>query len=276
MPDADRSARQRGGRSRRNALIGLTAFVVVSLGVGPRLVDYYFDRALDNVADQLGSVEIETAYLATEADEFAWAFAEPHALGDSSMTSEDAKAYAVEHGVSIGQYGGQIVIESNRAQDLIITEMRARVIRESEPLSGTLFLPRDAGGGPTRPVIRVWFTLGGSGARAAESCTGANYFAGTKLHLSRGEAMVVHVLANGASDLFYEWVIDVELAIGTDVRTVTIPDPADPLRLTAAAPRYGSVYGPDPDALDGVAELSPEANDGSLDDPRLSRPADCT
>lgn len=244
----------------RKPAIALGVFVLVSLGIGPKVVDYYFLDAADGVADRLGSVEIEYAPLASRQDPFfeqGWAFEEVSALDGGSMTKAEAAAAVVAHATPVGGMTTRFVIRSNRANDVVITQMSARVVRRAEPLSGTLVLPTSGGGPEPDPIVMARFAVGGPDPRAYDGRDPARLlFADTNLVLKRDESMVLQVAAV-AVDCYCEWVVDVEVAVGAEVRTVTVPDVGTPLRVTTPAPRYRSVYQPPGSQQDPMTIVDP-------------------
>lgn len=236
---------ERPPRRWRKGAIALAAFVLVSLGVGPQVVDYYFDDAVDSIADQLGSVEVRATPMAGGDPLFmqSWAFAEPDALGAGPVPESAAVAELGIRAARVGGMTGVFVVESNRANDLLITEMRVRVLRSSEPLGGTLVYPRVGGGPSDEQVVRARFRVGGPDPRAFDGRDPDRLlFGDSKLRLRRGDSMVLEVTGVAAADCYCEWVVDIDLAIGSEIRTVTVPDEDHPLRLTAPVRRYGSVY----------------------------------
>jgi len=234
------------GRWRKPA-IALGVFLLVSLGIGPKVVDHYFLDAADGVADRLGSVEIEYVALTGRQDPLfqqGWAFGEVSALGTEAVTKAQAESAVVGRAAAVGGMTTRFVVRSNRANDLVITQMRARVVRHAEPLTGTLVLPIPGGGPSPDPIVMARFAVGGPDPRAYDGRDPARLlFADTNLVLKRDESMVLQV-TGAAIGCYCEWVVDIELAIGTEVRTVTVPDVATPLRVTAPVPRYQSVYQP--------------------------------
>ncbi|MPZ82538.1 MAG: hypothetical protein GEV28_19900 [Actinophytocola sp.] len=232
-------------RGWRKAAVAFVVFVLISLGVGPRVVDYFFDDALDSIADQLGSVEIETGRLAAGSDPLvgqSWAFAEPAAIGPAPVQGTAVTTAVRDRGVPVVGTTTQFIVRSNRANGLIITDMRARVIERGKPFGGTLVLPAPTGGPTEEPIVMARFTVGGADPRAYDGREPTRLlFADAKLRLDRDQVMILQV--TGVADGCYcEWVVDIEVAVGTDVRTITVPDVDSPLRLTAAVPRYHSVY----------------------------------
>jgi hypothetical protein len=223
---------------------GVIVFVVVGVGLGGFLLSRYFDSVADNVSDQLGSVEVLSAPL--DSDPLfiqSWAFTDRAAFGSAPVSRPTVLTALERDGIPVGGMHTQFVIKSNRANDLIVTEMRARVTRKLPPLSGTLLLPRGGGGPEDEPVVKARFNVGGRDPRAFDGRTpDQRLFADSKLRLSRGDTMILDVTGVAAQNCFCEWVIDIELAVGDQVRTVTVPDPKAPLRITAPVEHYASVY----------------------------------
>jgi hypothetical protein len=113
----------------RKGAIALVVFTLVSLGIGPKVVDRYFDDALDSIVVQLGSVAVRVAPLPVKADSLllqAWAFGEVSALGAAPLQVSHAEAAILDRGVPVGGFSTQFIVESNRANDLVVTEMRTR------------------------------------------------------------------------------------------------------------------------------------------------------
>lgn len=230
----------------RKAGIALGLFVLVSLGIGPKVVDHYFLDAADSVADRLGSVEIEYVAITDRQNPLfqqGWAFRDVSALG-TDTTKAQAESAVLDRAAAVGGTTTRFVVRSNRANDLVITQMRARVVHRADPLTGTLVLPIPGGGPEPDPIVMARFAVGGPDPRAYDGRDPSRLlFADTNLVLQRDESMVLQV-TGAAVGCYCEWVVDIELAIGTEVRTVTVPDTAAPLRITAPAPRYQSVYQP--------------------------------
>lgn len=254
----------------RKPTIALGVFVLVSLGVGPKIVDHYFLDAADGVADRLGSVEIEYVALANDREPFleqSWAFEGVSALGTPPVTKREAERAVVDRAAAVGAMTARFVVRSNRANDVVITQMRARVVRRADPPTGTLVLPMSAGGPAPDPIVMARFAVGGPDPRAYDGRDPARLlFADTNLVLKRNESMVLQV-TGVAVGCYCEWVVDVEVAVGGEVRTVTVPDIGTPLRVTAPAPRYQSVYEPPPVA-------APD-NPMTTVDPALACQGDC-
>lgn len=233
------------GRRWRKPAIALALFVLVSLGIGPKVVDYYFADAVDSVAEQFGSVVIEAALLPDAADPLfqqAWAFRQPAALGELAPSRAQAEDLVVRDGAPVTGMTTRFVVRSNRAKELTITQMRVRVVRSAEPLAGTLVLPASGGGPEPQPVVRARFDVDGPDPRARDAGDpGRLLFGGTNLVLGRDDSMVLEV-SGTATRCYCEWVVDIELTIGTEVRTVTVPDERSPLRVTAPVPAYATVY----------------------------------
>jgi hypothetical protein len=136
----------------------------------------------------------------------------------------------------------RFVVRSNRAKDLVITQMRARVVRSTEPLAGTLVLPLPGGGPEPVPVVRARFDVGGPDPRARDGRDPNELlFESTHLVLGKDESMVLEV-SGTAAHCYCEWVVDIEMAVGTEVRTVSVPDQSTPLRVTAPSSGYASAY----------------------------------
>jgi hypothetical protein len=230
----------------RKPAIALALFLLVSLGIGPKIVDYYFSDAVDSVADQLGSVVIEATLLPEAGDPLfiqSWAFEEAVALGEPAPSRAEATAAVARDGVPVGGMTTRFLVRSNRAKDLQITQMRARVVRTAEPPAGTLVLPAGGGGPEPTPVVRARFEVDGPDPRARDGGDPNQLlFESTTLVLGRDESMVLEVTGT-ATRCYCEWVVDLELAIGDQVRTVSVPDERNPLRVTAPVPAYASVYG---------------------------------
>lgn len=241
---AGRAVDEKRSSRLRNVVVGVIVFVVASVGLGPFLLNRYFDSVADNVSDQLGSVEVLSTPL--DSDPLfiqSWAFADQAAFGPAPVSRPAVLAVLERNGIPVGGMHTQFVIKSNRANDLIVTEMRARVTRKFPPLSGTLLLPKGGGGPEDEPVVKARFNVGGPDPRAFDGRDPEQrLFADSKLRLSRGDTMILDVTGVAGQNCFCEWVIDIELAVGDQVRTVTVPDPKAPLRLTAPVERYASVY----------------------------------
>lgn len=252
---------QESGRRWRKPAIALALFVLVSLGVGPKVVDYYFADAVDALADQIGSVEIEASPLSADPNpliEQTWAFGRPAALGEPAPSKKQAEEMVLREAVPVVGMTTRFVVRSNRAKDLVITQMRARVVRSTEPLAGTLVLPPPTGGPEPVPIVRARFDVDGPDPRARDGGDLSRpLFESTNLVLARDESMVLEV-SGIAARCYCEWVVDIEIAVGTEVRTVSVPDQSTPLRVTAPVPRYASAYqvqGSDDDAT--VTALDP-------------------
>lgn len=259
-PVRERTAEPAGAEPKRTrfskAVAGLVVFVVASIGLGPFLVNRYFDTVADNVSDQLGSVEVLSAPLPSDPLFLqSWAFAEPGALGTAPVSERNVLDVVEREGVPVTGMRTQFLIKSNRASDLIVTEMRARVVRKHAPLSGTLLLPKGGGGPEKDPVVRARFNVGGPDPRAYDGRDpDRRLLEDSKLRLSRGDTMILDVTGVAAQNCYCEWVIDIELAVGDQVRTVTVPSPDDPLRVTAPVKRYDSAYAM---GRDGASAVSP-------------------
>lgn len=225
--------------------IAFALFVLVSLGVGPKVVDYFFSDAVDTIADQIGSVEIEASPLPADPDPLflqTWAFGRPAALGEPAPSKKQAEEMVVREATPVVGMTTRFVVRSNRANDLVITQMRARVVRTAEPLAGTLVLPLPGGGPEPVPIVRARFDVDGPDPRARDGRDpGRLLFESTNLVLGRNESMVLEV-SGTAARCYCEWVVDIELAVGTEVRTVSVPDQQTPLRVTAPVSGYASAY----------------------------------
>lgn len=238
------ATRARAGRW-RNGAIALGVFVLVSLGIGPKVIDYFFADAVDNVADQLSSVAVRVVSLSDNEDPTfnqAWAFAEPGVLGQAPATEARVLRAIRDHGVPVGGRTIQFIVESNRARDLTVVQMRARVVRTIPPPAGTLLLPRSGGGPEEVPVVKARFELGGPDPRAYDGREPGRLLLGDrKLVLQRDDQMILEVTGVAVA-CSCDWVVDIDLAIGSELRTITVPDTEHPLRLTGPVSRYRSVY----------------------------------
>jgi hypothetical protein len=102
------------------------------------------------------------------------------------------------------------------------------------------------------PIVMARFTVGGSDPRAYDGREPDQLlFADKKLVLGRGESMILQIIGR-VVDCYCEWVVDIEFAIGTETRTITVPDVGRPLRLTPPTVRYQSVYQSPSDYRDEV------------------------
>lgn len=259
-------ASEGSARRWRKPAIALALFVLVSLGIGPKVVDYYFADTVDSLAEQLGSVEVDVTPLPADPDPLfqqAWAFGQSAALGEPPPSRDQAEALVLREAAPVVGMTTRFIVKSNRAKDLVITQMRARVVRRSEPLAGTLVLPQAGGGPEPVPIVRARFTVDGPDPRARDGGDPDRLlFESTNLVLGRDESMVLEVTGL-ATRCYCEWVVDIELAVGTEVRTVSVPDESAPLRVTAPAPAYASAYQTPVNAGGSMTAIDPaQACDG--------------
>ncbi|SDW16322.1 hypothetical protein SAMN05216215_1001335 [Saccharopolyspora shandongensis] len=165
--------------------------------------------------------------------------ADPAEIGTPAEFLADSPA--LRRAVKAGVHGTTVTIEGARSRDVVITNMRARILSREPNVAGTLLCSTPQGDLPAkrigfdldefRPVARVL-----DGRRLGEP-----YFTGQAQQLADGETVVFQVESR-ADDGHYRWVIDVDLVIDGQPQTYTAKPDTGEFEMTGFSPRYGAVF----------------------------------
>ncbi|MFJ6195061.1 hypothetical protein [Micromonospora sp. NPDC092111] len=134
---------------------------------------------------------------------------------------------------AIGQWTGPV----------FVTQIRARVRKRSEPMSGAFLFRGSQGDGSP---LEIGFDLDepDSVARVIkpdDETLGAAYVDRRSLTLSPGEPLTIDVQAHTTRS-YCEWVIELELDLDGEKRTQVVDDHGRPFRSTGLARRYQERY----------------------------------
>ncbi|WP_416903658.1 hypothetical protein [Micromonospora echinospora] len=128
------------------------------------------------------------------------------------------------------------------AAPVFVTQMRARVLRRSAPLSHAYVFHQSQGDGEP---LKIGFDLDEPDSIARvigpDERLGGAYVDDRSLTLTPGEPITIDVQAQ--TDRSYcEWVIDLDLDLDGEKRVVTVDDDRRPFRSTSLARRYQDRY----------------------------------
>ncbi|RKT86672.1 hypothetical protein SAMN05421805_10917 [Saccharopolyspora antimicrobica] len=137
--------------------------------------------------------------------------------------------------------GTLVTVEGASSRNVVITDMRARILDKGPVLTGTVACVGPQGGGPT---IRVGIDLDelNPTARVLDSGKfGARYFLDNAITLADGETVVFQVEAR-AAQARYRWVLELDAVIDGRPQTIEVQPEDGPYELTGAADGYDSVF----------------------------------
>ncbi|SDW16255.1 hypothetical protein SAMN05216215_1001333 [Saccharopolyspora shandongensis] len=143
--------------------------------------------------------------------------------------------------VKLEQLGTKITVEGASSRNVVITDMRARILAREPNLSGTIACIRAEGGGPT---IRVGIDLDelDPTARVIEGRElGERYFADNAITLADGETVVFQVEVR-AGKAHYTWVLELDVVIDGKAQTIEVRPRDGPYEITGRADRYRSAF----------------------------------
>ncbi len=146
------------------------------------------------------------------------------------------------HGaVKAGHTRTKIVVYNSTGVPIRITNLRARITKRSEPLSGALVARSSQGASSEIMGVGLWQdppiarTLG-SGNRLGEA-----FFAVQSLDIGKEQSQVIEVTAI-PDEHYYEYDIDISYYRGGEEKTVVARD--DSMRVSGYAPSYRSAFQP--------------------------------
>jgi hypothetical protein len=148
---------------------------------------------------------------------------------------------ALRRSAKVGVHGTTVTIEGARSRDVVITNMRARILSREPNISGTLFCIRPQG---DISADRVGFDLDEfrPSARVLDGRQlGGSYFADRAVQLADGETVVFQVESRAAKG-HYRWVIDVDMVIDGKAQTYTAKPADGEFEISGLSPQYGSVF----------------------------------
>jgi hypothetical protein len=183
-----------------------------------------------------------------------WAGPYGSAVGDNSKAlpevveaarateiGSDAESDMMRRSVAVGVHGATVTIEGARSRDVVITNMRARILSRGPNFAGTLFSDPPQGGVAAE---QIGFDLDESQPVARKldgGKFGEPYFAGQAIQLADGEIVVFKVQTH-AADGHYRWVIDIDMVVDGEPQTHTVQPAEGAFEVTGRSPRYGSEF----------------------------------
>jgi hypothetical protein len=145
-------------------------------------------------------------------------------------------------GTDVGVSHIKLVVTGRRNNPVLITGMRAHVLRRDEPLQQTLFWGASEGVADT---INLGFNLDEVNPVARRIAADLEsleepYFANHAVTVGKGEQLVFNIVARTQRcDCLWEIVLD--MVVDGKAVTMTVKDDAEPFRVTALAPEF-SMY----------------------------------
>jgi hypothetical protein len=171
--------------------------------------------------------------------------------GDASASEELESLLAKRGGVKIAIDNTEaarphaqlrVVLIGEQSTPVLITGMRARILKRAKPLSGTIVHGPPQGEGTD---IQVGFDLDSDKPIARtfdENFELAGSYFGTKhVTVKKGEQIVFGVRAFSSTG-FYEWEIVVDALVGGKDEQFVVREGTHPFRTTAFAESYQTVY----------------------------------
>ncbi|MBP2472348.1 hypothetical protein JOF53_001220 [Crossiella equi] len=149
--------------------------------------------------------------------------------------------HALSTGVKVGVLSSTVTIEGATSRNVVITNLRAEVVKEEPNLSGTLLSIPSAG---NQSNLVLGFNLDEQDRSARTIKDGqlrGRYFEENSITLADGEAVVMRIEAH-AKKAHYTWALQADLVIDGTPQSVRIQPPDGPFHLTGTSDRYGAVY----------------------------------
>lgn len=187
-------------------------------------------------------------------DDNSWATSK--ILSRSQIASLPAPNDFDQLGSSIANLGGikasaaslKLVVETEREDKILITNMKARILSTTQLPSGTL-LCNPPQGDMDNTVIGFNLDSARAIAQAVKPDSGIGvdalgepFFAGRHVQLTRGEKHLFQIYAL-ASRAAYEWDIEISIVVNGHTARQVVQLSGSPMRLTGIASVYSAVYG---------------------------------
>jgi hypothetical protein len=136
----------------------------------------------------------------------------------------------------------QMVVTGQRIDPVVISNIRANVLRRERPLSGTLVAAGSEGEGKN---IEIGFDLDSRIPTARRLAISGNltepYFAKKHITIGRGEH-VVFAIAAYTAECYCEWEVAIEAIVDGKTEVFRVRDSGRPFRTTARAKSYETEY----------------------------------
>ncbi|MER6988168.1 hypothetical protein ABT337_02165 [Saccharopolyspora hirsuta] len=183
----------------------------------------------------------------------AWASSDGGAVGDLSFAlpeqlpeqrlGEIGTPYDFFAGgaTKVGVQGSTVTVEGAQSRDIVITNMRAKILSRGPNVTGTLFCAGQQGDVPAdnigfdldevRPVAR----------ELRDDQLGAPFFAGKAKQLTDGETAVFQIEARAAA-AHYRWELEIDLVVDGRPQTIGVHPPGGPFEITGTGPGSSAVY----------------------------------
>ncbi|MDA3649363.1 hypothetical protein LZ318_39860 [Saccharopolyspora indica] len=181
----------------------------------------------------------------TAAQDYSYAFGEvipPERVAElGDLGDYPAAGPRVPGATKLNELGTRITVEGASSRNVVITDMRVRVLDRGPNVAGTAACVGPQGDVST---IRVGFDLDEPNpiARTVEGREwGGSYFLDNAIALADGEAVVFQVAAR-AEKAHYTWVLELAVVIDGEPGTIEVRPEDGPYQLTGAAESYGSVF----------------------------------
>ncbi|MGP4015638.1 hypothetical protein [Saccharopolyspora sp. 5N708] len=168
-------------------------------------------------------------------------FASPEVLSAADPATPYEFFEGTGRGTKAGVQGSTVTIEGARSRDIVITNMRARVLSREPNITGTLFCAGQQGDLPAdligfdldepRPTARVL-----DGDRLGEP-----FFAAKAKQLADGETAVFQIESR-ATGGHYRWVLEIDMVIDGKPQTHDVQPTSGPFEITGLGSQYGAVF----------------------------------
>lgn len=141
----------------------------------------------------------------------------------------------------VGVHGTTVTVEGAQARQVLITNMRARILSRGPNFTGTLLNDPPQGSVSAEQII---FNLDESSpvARHPEAAHhGAPYFAEKATQLTDGE-LAIFKIQTRSQRFQYRWVIDIDMVVDGKPQTYTAKPEGRPFEMTGSGHQYGVTF----------------------------------
>lgn len=148
----------------------------------------------------------------------------------------------------------KLILQGQRSQPVVITNISTRIVKRDEPLRGTLLVaPSQGAYGSIDGCVHLGGTKPAMLASDHGVCVQSSrpYFDGHYLTLDSGEQLVINleVIANDATESarpssgrYYEFELVLDAVVDGEPMEIPVRNGAETFRLTSYAPHYSAIY----------------------------------
>ncbi|MEU6129421.1 hypothetical protein ABZ805_09635 [Saccharopolyspora sp. NPDC047091] len=242
------------GRARRNAQLRQpprgrwrSAAVAIGLALATAAAGLVVPKAWTAISDRLHPPVVVSVASQELSDDHSYVLPYVPGGAEAAAIAEPANLFGgdsptLRRATKAGTSTTRIVVQGKSSHTVVITDMRARVLRREPAPTGTYFFA-PAQGDLSTIVVGVDLDEVNPVARSLVAGRRTDpYFRDNAVTLAAGEPAVFLVESHAAEPTAYEWALEIDLVVDGKAETRTVQRADGPFRLSGLGGHYSAVY----------------------------------